>query len=260
MHNPPVDQMEPNLFKQRILANERQLGVWSSLASNIVTEIISYSDFDWVVLDGEHAPNEVTGFLPQLQSLRGSPVHPVVRPAFNDYVLIKRLADIGFRSFLIPFVQSAEEAAKAVAATRYPPEGIRGVAVAMRASKYGHVKTYAQTENEQICVLVQIETQKSLDALEDIAKVPGIDGVFVGPSDLAASLGHTGNAAHPEVQDAIREVAKTCAKTGKTTGILAFSEEDANRYLGWGFRFVALGSDAGFLKAGLAAAVARHGK
>lgn len=257
MRDYAVDRLEPNLFRKRIVGNETQLGIWSSLCSPIATEIISYSDFDWVLLDGEHAPNDVPDFIPQLQSLRGSPVQPVVRPAFNDKILFKRLLDIGFRNLLVPFVESADEARAAVTATRYPPDGIRGVAVSIRAARYGHVKTYAKTENEQICVLVQVETQRSIDALEDICAVPGIDGIFVGPSDLAASLGHTGDPGCDVVQGAIRGVAETCARLGRTTGILAFTEEDARRYMDWGFRFVALGADAGILRTGLDALSAK---
>ncbi len=182
--------------------------------------------------------------------MRGSSTEPVVRPEWNDPVGIKRLLDIGFRSFLIPMVQSADEARAAVAATRYPPEGIRGVATINRAAAYGADPTYAGTANSRMCVTVQIETGRSLDQLEAICDVEGVDGIFVGPSDLAASLGYLGNPSAEPVQEAIHHAVSTAKRLGKPAGTLAPARDDAERYLEWGFSFVAVGSDIGLLRQG----------
>ena len=171
----------------------------------------------------------------------------IIRPAWNDAVLIKRCLDIGAQALLIPYVQSVEEAKAAVAATRYPPHGIRGVSVAARASRYGRVPGYLSKANSEICVLVQVETRASLDALEDIAAVDGVDGVFIGPSDLAASLGHLGNPQHADVQAAMKDAVERLTKVGMPAGILTGNEEEARRYIDWGYLFVAVGSDVGLL-------------
>lgn len=241
-----------NPFKQAVLENRRQIGLWSSLCSNMVAEILNPVGFDWILFDAEHAPNDIQGLLSQLQAMRGSATEPVVRPEWNDAVVIKRLLDIGFRSFLVPMVQNAGEAAAAVAATRYPPEGIRGVATINRAASYGADPTYAQSANAQICVTVQIETRESVENVEAICGVDGVDGIFVGPSDLAASLGHLGNSSAPPVQQAIRHVVETTRKLGKAAGTLAPARDDALRYLEWGFSFVAVGSDIGLFRQGAA--------
>ena len=182
--------------------------MWSSLGSNIVAEVLAYAGYDWIVVDTEHAPSEPLEVLAQLQGLATGTAEPVVRVAWNDAVLMKRLLDIGARSLLVPFVQSAEEARAAVAATRYPPQGVRGVSVSHRANRFGRVRDYLQTAHQEICVLVQLETRAALDALEAIAAIEGVDGLFIGPSDLAADLGHLGNAAHPDVQAVIAERAR----------------------------------------------------
>jgi 4-hydroxy-2-oxoheptanedioate aldolase len=180
-----------------------------------------------------------------------------VRVAWNDAVLLKRLLDIGARSLLIPFVETAEEARRAVAATRYPPAGVRGVSVAHRANRFGRVGGYAQRAHEAICVLVQLETAAALTNLEAIAAVEGVDGLFIGPSDLAAALGHLGDAAHPAVQEAIADACARIRAAGKPAGILAPVEADARRYFEIGFTFVAIGSDLGILAAGSTALAAR---
>jgi 4-hydroxy-2-oxoheptanedioate aldolase len=239
--------MTPNKFKQAVLARRPQIGLWCSLASNIVGELIAGSGFDWILIDTEHAPNEVPIVLSQLQAVVGGTAEPVVRPAWNDTVLIKRLLDIGAQNLLVPYVQTPEEARAAVAATRYPPHGARGVAGTHRASKFGRVKNYATEAGDQICVLVQIETRLALDNLEAIAAVEGVDGLFIGPSDLAAALGHLGNNGHPEVRNAIDDALKRIRKTGKASGILAPVEADARHYLELGCTVLAVGSDAGLL-------------
>jgi 4-hydroxy-2-oxoheptanedioate aldolase len=242
--------LAPNSFKAALLEGKRQIGLWSALCSNIAAEIIAGSGFDWIVIDTEHAPNEVPGVLSQLQAMGKGSAEPVVRCAWNDAVLIKRVLDVGGRSLLIPFVQNAEEARKAVAATRYPPRGIRGVSVAPRANLYGRVPNYHQTAHESTCVLVQVETRKALDQIEAIASVEGVDGIFIGPADLAAALGHLANSAHPEVQAAIADGCARSRAAGKPAGILTQDPDEAARYLELGFTFVAIGSDVGILSKG----------
>ena len=239
----------PNRFRDDIVARKRLIGCWCSLASAITTEVLGIAGFDWLLLDGEHSPNDVLTFIPQLMALKDSPSAPVVRPAWNDPVEIKRLLDAGFYNFLVPMIETADAARAAVAATRYPPQGIRGVSVSQRGNRYGTVKDYLQRANEQVCLLVQIESRKGLAATAEIAAVDGVDGVFVGPSDLAAALGHLGNPAHPEVQQAIADVFRTVSAAGKPLGILAPVEADARRYLDMGASFVAVGSDLGVFRA-----------
>lgn len=239
----------PNHFKQALVNRQKRIGCWSALASPITTEILGLAGFDFILLDGEHAPNDVQTFIPQLMALKDSRSVPVVRPPVNDPIVIKRLLDIGFYNFIIPFVETKEEAELAVASTRYPPEGIRGVSVGHRSNAYGTIKDYFQHINDNICVVVQIESQKTLDNLDGILSIDGVDGVFVGPSDLAAALGHLGNAAHQDVQAAIKTVFEKAHAAGKTVGILAPAHEDAERYLEWGANLVAVGSDLGVFKA-----------
>jgi len=254
-----MPSLPPNNFKTAITSGQRQIGLWSSLCSNIATEIIAGSGFDWIVLDTEHAPNEVPGLLTQLQAMATSPTEPVVRVAWNDAVAIKRILDIGARSLLIPFVQNAEEARQAVAATRYPPRGIRGVSVGPRANLYGRVAGYHHIAHENVCVLVQIETRSACTQIEAIAAVEGVDGIFIGPSDLAADLGHLADPRHPEVQAAIADACSRIRTAGKAAGMLTGDPDEACRYLAAGFTFVAMGSDAGVL-ASATAKLATMGK
>lgn len=240
-------ELPRNTFKTGIAAGRLQIGLWSSLCSNIVAEIIADSGFDWILLDTEHSPNELPGLLSQLQACARGTAAPIVRPAWNDPVLIKRVLDIGAQTLLIPFVQSVEEAAKAVAACRYPPAGIRGITASGRASRYGRVPDYLTRADAEICVLVQIETRAALQHLEAIAVVDGVDGVFIGPSDLSASMGHIGKPLHPEVQEAVESAGRRLRSIGKAGGILTSAEADARRYIEWGYRFVAVGSDLGLL-------------
>lgn len=244
------DQMIPNRFRQDLLQGKTLIGCWSALCSPISTEVLGLAGFDWLLLDGEHAPNDVTTFVPQLMALKGSRSAPIVRPQFNDPVVIKRLLDIGFYNFLIPFVETQEQAERAVASTRYPPAGIRGVSVSHRSNMFGTVPDYFTRINDNIAVMVQIESQQGVDNLDAIAAVDGIDGIFVGPSDLAAAMGHLGNAGHPDVQAAIRHIFERAKAHGKASGILAPVEADARRYLDWGATFVAVGSDLGVFRAG----------
>lgn len=252
-------ELPKNAFKHAIKAGKLQIGLWCSLCSNITVDIVSDSGFDWLLLDTEHAPNELPATLTQLQAARGGTATPIVRPAWNDPVLIKRFLDIGAPALLLPFVQNAEEARAAVAATRYPPAGMRGVTASGRASRYGRVKGYLQNADSELCVLVQVETRSALDQIEAIASVPGVDGVFIGPNDLAASLGHIGNTAHPDVQAAIKEAVDRLTKVGVPAGILTADEAEARRYIDWGYLFVAVGADLGLLR-GASDALARKFK
>ena len=239
--------MQRNAFKHDLAAGKLQIGLWSSLCSNIAAEIISDSGFDWILLDTEHSPNEIPDLVGQLQAMQASKTTPIIRPAWNDAVLAKRALDIGAQSLLFPYVQNAEEARRAVASTRYPPQGIRGVSVAARASRYGRTPGYLTKANDEICVLVQVETRSALSEIEAIAAVEGVDGVFIGPSDLAASLGHVGNPQHPDVQAAIKDAVTRLKKVGKPAGMLTGNEEEARRYIDWGYLFVAIGADVGLL-------------
>jgi 4-hydroxy-2-oxoheptanedioate aldolase len=232
-----------NKFKDALLAKRPQIGFWSSLCSNIVTEVLAGVGFDWVLIDTEHAPNELPGVLSQLQAMTGGTAEPVVRPAWNDPVLLKRLLDIGTQNFLIPYVRNADEARAAVSATRYPPHGIRGVAVSPRANRYGRMRDYFEKADDQICIAVQIEDRIGLQNIESIAAVEGIDALFIGPSDLAASLGHLGNSSHPEVRAAIEDAVKRIVRTGKAPGILAPVEADARHWLSLGCLMLAVGGD-----------------
>jgi len=242
-------QSFPNSFKRDLLAGKKLIGCWSALASAITTEALGVAGFDWILLDGEHAPNDMGTLIPQLMALKDSPSAPVVRPSWNNPVEIKRLLDAGFYNFLIPFVENIDEARKAVAATRYPPQGMRGVSVSQRSNRYGTVPDYFKGANEQMCVMVQIEGPAGVAAAPEIAALDGIDCLFVGPSDLAAGMGHLGNANHPDVQGAIASVFAAAKAAGKSCGILAPVEVDARRYMAMGATFVAVGSDLGVFRA-----------
>jgi 2-keto-3-deoxy-L-rhamnonate aldolase RhmA len=239
-----------NAFKRALAQGRRPIGFWLSLGSPAVAELVAGAGYDWVLVDTEHAPNELPDVIDQLRALEGGTASAVVRPAWNDPVLVKRLLDAGAQSLLVPFVRNREEAERAVAATRYPPRGIRGVATVTRASRYGRVDDYVRAAEDELCVVVQLETRASLAELEEIAAVPGIDALFVGPSDLAADLGHRGDPRHPEVQAAIADACGRCARLGKPLGTFAPIEDDARRYLDMGVRFAAVGADAVVLRRG----------
>lgn len=236
-----------NRFKRALARDERQIGLWSTLGSAMVAELVGHAGFDWLLIDTEHSPNELPAIVAQLQAMQTGTASAVVRPAWNDPVLIKRILDIGVQSLLIPFVETAEAAAAAVAATRYPPDGIRGVSTGSRAAGYGRIKDYPRAAAAEICVLVQIETLKGVENIDAIAAVPGVDGVFVGPADLSASLGYLGDPLNPAVQETIGRVLAACRKAGKPTGYLTGNEAEAQKWLDAGFRFVAVGTDNGVL-------------
>ena len=239
-----------NSFKRAITSGRQQIGLWSSLANNVTVEILAGAGFDWLLLDCEHSPNEPLMVLSQLQAAEGGTAHPIVRPAWNDAVMIKRLLDVGTQSFLIPYVQTRAEAESAVAAVRYPPRGMRGFASAARSSRYGRIADYHTRCEEEICVLVQVETQEGLDNLEAIANVDGVDGVFIGPGDLSAALGYLGKPGHPDVNAVIDTTIDRIKACGKAPGILTGDVALARRYIERGCLFTAVGADTGILVRG----------
>jgi 2-dehydro-3-deoxyglucarate aldolase len=238
----------PNSFRRDLQARKPLIGCWVSLASNISTEILGYAGFDWLLVDGEHAPNDMSSFISQLQALKDSSSAPVVRPPWSEPVVIKRLLDIGFYNFLMPWIETAEQARAAVAATRYPPQGMRGMGTGHRSNRYGYVADYFTTINDNISVMVQIESAKGVDNAEAIAAIDGIDALFIGPSDLSAAMGFMGQPNHPDVQAAMARVLAAGNKHQKAVGILAPVEDDARRYLAQGMTFVAVGGDVGLLR------------
>ena len=243
-------ELPPNRFRRGLAEGRQQIGLWCTIASAYAAEAVAGSGFDWLVLDTEHSPSDVVNVLGQLQAVAPYPVAPVVRPAINDDVLIKRHLDQGAQTLLIPYVQSAEEAARAVAAMRYPPEGIRGVSGLTRASRFGRVEGYLQRAEEELCLIVQVETREALDEIEAIAAVDGVDAIFIGPSDLGASLGHRGNPGHPEVTAAVEEAIRRVVAAGRPAGVLTPDLDFARRCVAAGTTFTAIGVDLGLLVRG----------
>jgi len=243
-------ELPRNGFKRALARGETQIGLWSSLSSNYSVEVIAGAGFDWLLLDMEHSPNDLESLLAQLQAAASYATHPVVRVPWNDMVSIKRVLDVGAQSLLVPYVSSAAEARAAVSFTRYPPQGVRGVAGTTRATRFGRIKDYARRAHEEICVLVQVETQPALDQIEAICATEGVDGVFIGPADLHASLGHPGEIANPKVKPVIDEAVRRIRRAGKAPGILTPSEDDARHWLDCGALFVAVGADVGILARG----------
>jgi len=238
-----------NAFKHAIQSGDSaQIGLWLGLANSYTAELLAGAGFDWLLIDAEHAPNDLQTILGQLQAMAPFPVTPIVRPPWPDAVRIKQILDLGAQTILAPMVESGAQAADVVAATRYPPQGIRGVGSALaRASAFNRTPQYLHTANEQMCVLIQIETPKGVEALGDILAVDGVDGVFIGPSDLSASMGHIGNPAHPDVQAVIEESIAKIVAAGKAPGILIADQTLAQRYIELGAMFVGVGTDTGLL-------------
>jgi 4-hydroxy-2-oxoheptanedioate aldolase len=247
-----------NPFKAAIEARRRQVGLWLSLANPYAAEICATAGFDWVLIDGEHAPNDVPSILRQLQSIAGHKTQAVVRPPIAEASLIKQYLDIGVRNLLVPMVDSAEQARALVGAVRYPPAGIRGVGSRMaRASGFGLDTGYLRSADQGICLIAQIESRAGLANLEAIAAVEGIDGLFVGPSDLAAALGHTGRPDHADVRAAVDDALRRIAAAGKPSGIVSYDGQGTQHYLESGTTFVAVGGDVAVLAQGARALSAR---
>ncbi|WP_322013411.1 HpcH/HpaI aldolase/citrate lyase family protein [Paraburkholderia sp. J12] len=242
--------MQTNRFKAQLLAHKQMLGIWSMLASSNVVEVLTQADYDWILLDTEHAANEVFMVQEQLRAAAQAYMPAVVRPVANDPVQIKRLLDIGAQTLLVPMVNSAEEAGRAARAMRYPPTGVRGVSLATRANRYGRDASYLERANDEVCLLVQLETPEALANLEAIAAVDGVDGLFIGPSDLAAALGHLGDFRHPDVQAAIVDALGRARRCGKPIGILMADPVLGASYVRSGFDYVALATDIGLLRSG----------
>ncbi len=241
-------QMPVNGFKQALRNGQPQIGLWVGLADSYVAELLATTGFDWLLIDAEHAPNDPRSVLRQLQAIAPYPVHAIVRPVHGSVELIKRYLDLGVQTVLIPMVETAEQAALMVAATRYPTRGVRGVGSALaRSSRWNQIDGYLHRSDEQMCVLLQVESVAALKNLEAIAAVPGVDGVFFGPADLSASMGLIGKATDPAVQAAIAQGIATVVKAGKAAGCLSSDHQIARDYLAQGATFVAVGVDTSLL-------------
>ncbi|MFB9950620.1 4-hydroxy-2-oxoheptanedioate aldolase [Rhizobium puerariae] len=233
-----------NTFKQALKEKRAQIGFWQALANPYTVEISADAGYDWLLLDAEHAPNDIPLLMAQLQAMKGSASHPVIRPPVGDTVIVKQLLDIGAQTLLVPMVDSRELAEAMVKAVRYPPHGVRGVGAALaRASRFNRIPDYLETANDEICLLLQIESRAGLEALDGIASVDGVDGVFIGPADLAADMGYLGRPGAPEVQAEVEKALLKIQSYGKAAGILIGDLALAKRYVELGATFVAIGND-----------------
>ena len=239
--------MPRNRFKHAMLSGKTPIGTWLVSGAPSTAEAMGSAGFDFVVLDMEHTPIDMSELVGILRTIEGTPAGVVTRVPWNDMVMVKRALDAGAQSLMFPFVQSAEEAKRAVSFTRYPPDGVRGVAAVHRASRQGTVANYHQGAAAELCVIVQIETLAALDALPAIAVVPGVDSLFIGPADLAASMGHLGNFGHPDVQAKLAEGAAACRRAGKPVGIVGPNPEMVGKFIDYGFTWVAIASDLGMM-------------
>lgn len=245
-----------NGFKRDLKAGRQQIGIWNTIPGPVVAELLAGCGFDWILLDTEHSVTDIPDLMPLLQAVAPYPVNPVVRPQANDAVLIKRALDLGAQTLLLPYVQTRAEAEAAVRAIRYAPRGIRGVSGMTRASRFGAVKDYVQRAEEELCLILQVETGEAVDRIEEIATVDGVDAVFIGPSDLAASLGHPGNAGHADVVAKVEEAIRRLKAIGVPSGILTLDPAFARRCMDLGTTFTAVGVDMALLR-GAAAGLAR---
>ncbi|MDN3558827.1 HpcH/HpaI aldolase family protein [Vreelandella neptunia] len=252
-------EMPVNTFKSALAKSDPIWGCWAGFATGYAAEIVASTGFDWLLIDGEHAPNTVPTILAQLQAVAPYSAAPVVRSVNQDPALIKQLLDIGVQTLMVPMVESAEQAAALVRATRYPPHGIRGVGGGLvRATRWDGVDDYLTKAHESLCLIVQVESPKGVKQAEAIATTDGVDAVFIGPADLSVGMGHPGNPGHPDVQKAIEQVIKTVQAAGKPVGILAPLEDDARRYQALGCQFIAVGIDISLLRQGALATIARY--
>ncbi|MDR5647528.1 4-hydroxy-2-oxoheptanedioate aldolase [Burkholderia cenocepacia] len=241
-------QIQPNMFRNALRAGHSKIGLWVGLANADAAELLASCGFDWLLLDGEHAPNSVHTILDQLRAVAPYPVHPVVRPLQGDVALIKQYLDVGAQTLLVPMVDTPEQAEEMVRAMRYAPEGIRGMGSALaRASRWNRVNDYVNRANAEMCLLVQAETTLAIENLAHIAAVEGVDGVFFGPADLSASMGYRGQANHPEVRRVILNGIQTVRAAGKAAGVLMADRAVAKSYLDAGAQFVAVGVDTTLL-------------
>lgn len=247
-----------NPFKERLQRAEAQIGLWVGLADPYTAEVCATAGFDWLLIDGEHGPNDLRSMLGSLQAVAPYDAQPVVRIPHGDKALIKQVLEIGATTLLVPMVDTAEQARELVRAMRYPPVGVRGVGSGLaRSSRWGSDRHYLQNANERVCLLVQVESREGLEAIDEIAAVDGVDGVFVGPVDLSASLGYLGQPGHPAVIEAIEVAFRAIQAAGKAAGILTVDEALARHYIALGARFVAVGVDATLLAQATRALAAR---
>lgn len=238
-----------NEFKRALAKGRAQIGLFVGLDSPVAAEVVATAGFDFLLIDGEHGPGDVRSILAQLQAAAAYPVSAVVRPANHDPALIKRLLGIGVQTLLVPMVESAEQAAALVAATRYPPAGIRGVGTALeRGSRWNAIDGYHGKADAEMCLIVQVESLAGLAHLDAIAATPGVDGIFIGPADLAASMGHLGQTGHPEVRAAIADALHRIAAAGKAPGVFAHDPALGAQYREGGAVFLAVGADTGLLR------------
>jgi 4-hydroxy-2-oxoheptanedioate aldolase len=242
-----VMDLPVNQFKRALASGGTPIGAWLVSAAPAAAEALGCVGFDFLVVDMEHTPIDLQQLVGILQAIAGTPAQAIVRPPWNDMVMVKRVLDAGAQSLLLPFVQNADEARRAVAYTRYPPAGLRGVAAAPRGSRYGTIPNYVQRAHEEICVIVQIETPTAFAQLEVIAAVPGVDSIFIGPADLSASMGYPGDMGNPAVQDKLRAGAQSCKRLGKPCGIVGANPDMVSKFLEYGFSWVAVGSDLAML-------------
>jgi 4-hydroxy-2-oxoheptanedioate aldolase len=237
-----------NAFKRALAAPGAQIGLWLGLADPYAAELCATAGFDWLLIDGEHGPNDLRSMLGALQAVAPYPSHPVLRIPHGDTTLIKQVLEIGATTLLVPMVESAAQARALVAATRYPPRGVRGVGSGLaRSSRWGGLPQYLHEADASVCLLVQVETASALAQLDEIAAVDGVDGVFIGPADLSASMGHLGDPGNADVRVAIDTAIARILAAGKAPGILAVDEALARHCLALGARFVAVGVDATML-------------
>lgn len=240
-----------NTFKAALLEKRPQIGLWLALANPYTAEICAGAGYDWLLIDGEHAPNDIPLLMAQLQALKGTSSHPIIRVPIGEAWLLKQTLDIGAQTILVPMVENGEQAKALVRAVRYPPHGMRGVGAALaRASAFNRIPDYLQTANDEICLLLQIESCAGLAALDEIATTDGVDGVFIGPADLAADMGHLGRPGDPEVQQVVEAALIRIQSHGKAAGILTADQSLAKRYLELGATFVAIGNDVSLLANG----------
>lgn len=243
-----MSAIKKNQFKAALKQSKTQIGLWMGLASSYTAEIVANTGFDWLLIDGEHAPNNIPSILQQLQAVSSYPSQVVVRPPIGDEVWIKQLLDIGAQTILVPMVESVEQAKSLVQFMYYPPEGIRGVGTALaRAALWNTVDDYLNQANNEVCLLVQVENVEGLHHIDQIAAVDGVDGVFIGPADLSAAMGYRGQPTHPDVQAAIADGLKKIKAAGKAAGILFADVTQAKKYIEMGFDFVAVGVDTTLL-------------
>lgn len=236
--------IQKNRFKEAISRGEVQIGLWLSTASPYIAEMAATCNYDWLLIDGEHAPNTIQTLLGQLQAVAPYPAHPVVRPLEGNKALLKQVLDIGAQTVLVPMVDTADDARRMVDALRYPPRGGRGVGASIaRASRWSRVPNYMAQAEENLCLLVQVESRTALENLDEIIDVEGVDGVFIGPADLSASLGHPDDAGHPEVTAIIERTIRRIREKGKAPGILAVDPGMARKCVEWGATFVAVAVD-----------------